>query len=1123
MPDAFYKPYNFIFASRGIIARKVDDTASPEEYLNLDNCEQIAENAFSQRLGSAIINCQGSIGQGVYALDGSVVTVAKLAGLAGAAWRYAVTDAGTLWRRSGLGKGAFTSIASSLSGNPIWAVAASPSAQINTPYLFMADSTRMMKDNGSLAAPQQMGIFQPQFPVLAEAQDPSSVVLDDYVTPAGDYTYDGIIGGSLVSYVSTTLTSAVTATGIQEVSVAAPMQPRLFQSLTIDTGINEETVLVIRVTENGFVANFTKLHSIGVTVLNSALSITVPASTIASVSVNFGSLPAGAKPIPPAWPVSNQPLQQADYIGLFLNVSDPSQVQSIQLIFDCGDGTFQKDYFYKVIGPGSFQSLINAQTSNSTEASTAAADSILNNALGVYSASSGGVAQLATGLNSWTPLLLQLSDFAGAGQADFSDPVYNWSNVVGYRISVTMNDGSSAVIKISSLVCFGGAGPDTFAGVGYDYLFTFFNENDWTESNPSMAMTNVNSPNDTNWVFPRRQPVLLTMNHYSTPPIGPPVSNLDSQITHIRVYRRGGTLGDNYRRVDQIPCSGTVTTYVDTTSDADLSSADFISFTNDVPVTSSLPVPVNTTLNAAIVTPGYQRVFATDMSNISIHQQVDLGSPTALANNFEVVIVQEIYLNPVTPHQPIAFYAYVQNTHAVDEMVTATAEYGKPVTGMAFAYGQMWWWGDDNNPSSLYWSPRNQPQYCGSASNVDVGSPDDAITLVKGYKGNLYVSTPKTGWQGIAPGSNQSSSPTIYPTACKHGCVASFGAVATEEAMYYQAIDGIRAFAGGASSYLTQEIEFLFQNIGSSPIVEIDQAQISKSIMAYWNNLIFNSYIGQDGNRHRVILHTQYKRFRNDDLDCQSINLEVDTNTLTFGDSNGLVRIDRQDLAYDEASVSGLLAKGTIPINLQSSYQNQSLPAKQKNYNNLQLDINTAGQTVTVALLFNDGQSSLALGTVNNAQRGKVNFQINAGKGQQAYKVALQLTGNLSARISVYQASIEAIELPRTRTAFDTYDVNLGQTDSKIARDLFLQYSAGDTITVDVYYDSANTPGFTFTMPQADGIRNPLRQRLPAKSFRTIRIIATSPKDFMMWQDSCLWWKPLCAGRGWEKLEFVDN
>lgn len=1112
MPDLQYKSTPILFLSQGVVARKVEDVTDLHEMLNLDNCEELAEGAYAQRLGSIINNANGTLGQPVYALSSKVITVSKLGGLAGNYWRYAGTSDGKLWRRAGLAQGAYTQIASGMSGNPFWTLNWTNPDWTSSTYLFIADSNGMLKDNGSFTSPQQLGIFPPQFPVQAQSQQPTTLVeLDDYPGPSSSYSYSGIAGGTINAYLSTTLTSAVSSPGIQAVTVASTANINLFQLATIDTGGSQETVLVILVTPTGFVADFTKVHSIGAAVSGNSLEVTVPASTTATISLAFGG-----KPIPISETVFGN---QSDYIGSLMYVSDPTQVQSVMIKFDCGDGSFNSDYFYKTISQGPLQQLLTSATeSTGTNLTTALTNALLSQSLDLYGNQAGGIGELNTGLANWTPLLFQLSDFAGAGRADYADPVFNWANVNSYQITIVTNDNTSATLQFASLVLFGGAGPDTLGGVAYDYVATFLNPVDGTESNPTQLMTNQNPPNNTNWVYPRRQPVLLNINITT---YGPSGQLQDTQIGYLRIYRRGGTLGDNFRRIDQIPINivaGGTVQYLDTTPDYLAASGDFVSFTNDVPVPSLLVTPVNTTLQNAITVTGagsVQTVTPVSMSNISVRQQVTLGTPTAIENNYETVVVLTV--------GPSSFTAFVQNSHSIGEQVQANYKVGQPVYGMVQAYNQNWYWGDPNNPSTLYYSTPFGPQYVSEANSVIISTPDDIITAVASFGGNLYCSTLKSGWWWIAPGTGQNPNPVPYPTKAKHGCTGAFAYVVTEQGVYYQSIDGIRFFDGGESEYLTQNTEFIWQGVGSTPIVESDQTKLSQTFMAYWNNMIFVSYIGIDSNRHRMIYQTVYKRWRNDDVDAQCLYLEADTNQLLYGDSNGLVHIDRQNLPYDQVSNGGNLAQGPIAIDLQTAYNFMSAPANPKQFNSPQFDVNTNGQTITVTLLFDDGQTSVTLGTINTTERQKVNFQLNNGEGVQAYKVSLQITGNLTNWVYLYQAAIESLTLPKTRRAFDTYDLNMGGPDSKYCRDVFFQYSAQSAITVNVYYDDSPNPGFTFTMPQAGGIRNPLRQRLPAVSFRTIRFVGTSTADFMFWEDSCAFFKFQNAARGYEKALFVEN
>ena len=1110
MADPAYKDYPFIFSSKGIVARKVDDTVSTEEFLNLENCEELAENALSPRLGSKIINQFTVAGiTTLYPLGGSVVGLAKLAGLNGSAWRYAVDSSGKLWRR-GLGSGAYAQIASGLSGGQVSTSVWCPD-EVSTPYLYLADLNAMLKDNGSLSAPQGMGIFQPRYPVLATVQQPTVLVLDNYSGGSGSYGYSGITGGTIVNPVSTTVTGVPFGFGpaTETVSVVNVSNISRFQLLNIDTGTGAaETVLVLAVTSTGFTANFTKAHGSAATVTSLGLSVSVPASTKAVVVKGFTGKPIST------WPST---LSLSDYISLRIYTSDPTNIQSITLKFDCGDGSFTSDFFYKVLAQGPLAELVSLSTSSVTDPTTAATDVLLTESMGLFNNSATGIAALTYGTNVWTPLLQQLSDFAGAGRADFNDPTYNWSNVNGYEVQIITNDGASVNVQLSGLVLFGGAGPDTLGGVLYDYLFTFFNINDFTESNPCMLMTNTNPPNQTGWVNPRRMPVLLNLTWgTATVPF-----TIDPQATHLRIYRRGGILGDNFRRLDQVPITGGNfgQTYLDTVSDANLASADLISFTNDVPVTSSLPVPVNTTLSNALIPTiiaSATLVTVASTANMSIGQLATIGNPTALANNFETVAVLAVASNTT-------FYAFIQNSHAIGESVQATAQYGTPVSGMIQAYGQMYYWGDPNNPHYLYYSAGNAPQAVGSASYIEVGTPDDPITVVDKIGGNLYVSTRKFWW-AIAPGTNSSGKPTVYPTKAKHGCVAPQGYVATDKGFFYQAVDGIRFFSGGSGEYLTQNLEFIFQGIGTTPIPLASPTQLASTVMAYWNNMIFVSYPSSNAVNKRLIFHTIYQRWRNDDQDAQSMLLEVDTNTLLFGDSNGYIHADRQSFAYDQAVNAGVFSLNPIAMTVQSGYNNQGSPEVQKNYQELTLDVNTNGQNLTATLMFDDGQVTQTIGVVNTSQRQKVNLNLNNGLGFTYYKASLVLTAAWSLQGYIYQASIKALAMAKTRKSMDTFWLRQGCDGNKLAKDSFWEFTSTAGITVNVYYDGSSTAFFTFTLPSSGGVRNSVRQRLPAVSYKMIRLVATSTADFQVWGDeSAIECKPIATGKGYEKMPFVPN
>ena len=61
---------------------------------------------------------------------------------------------------------------------------------------------------------------------------------------------------------------------------------------------------------------------------------------------------------------------------------------------------------------------------------------------------------------------------------------------------------------------------------------------------------------------------------------------------------------------------------------------------------------------------------------------------------------------------------------------------------------------------------------------------------------------------------------------------------------------------------------------------------------------------------------------------------------------------------------------------------------------------------------------------------------------------------------------------------------------------------------------------FPFTLPSTGGLRNVIRVRLPAVSFRIIRFIGTSTADCQIWNTSRMEYKVLPTGKGYAVNSF---
>ncbi len=1082
MADNQYSTWPAILKSMGITARFADDQPPIGTYLNMNNVEELEETTMISRLGSTIVNKTGTT---VNALAGPAHSLARLVNTTtGTTYRYA--GGGTdLYRRTGDTPGPYTMIASSLSGEEWSAVVYRPTLS-SFPYIFFADSAKMLKDNGSTTS--QQGIFQPYTPVQAQAQAPQLIVLDTFENSTGTYTIVAGTGAATDSRVSTTLTAAITTPGVQLATVASMTNIVPFQLLVINRGGgSQETVLVLSVPYDnaGFYADFTKTHTSGTTVTENYLSISVAASTTATVTSTTGPFNLSVFP-------NGTLTQGADYIAIFLNVGNPNNISQINLSLDVGDGSFTQDYYTKVILPSIYQDAIT-QTEDQT---TLITQIIYNQAIGVYTQGAASGYQLTTGNNQWTAVLVQMSDFQTVGNAGLDNPGFTMADINAWQVQIVTNTNGSTTIGMDGLICFGGSGPDSFGGVAYDWLYTYYNINTGLESNPCMFMANPQPPQFTYQIIPRRQPVLLTLQ-----------PSLDPQVTHFRIYRRGGTLASNFFRVDQIPISQPI--YTDQASDEEIEAATEISFTNDVPVTSTLPVPVNSILTIPLTPAGTGEllfVYPLSISNVYPHQQVTIGSD--IDPYQETVIVEEVGGD--------FFTAFIQNAHGINVPITAEAFYGQPCNIAAIAYNCQWLAGDPSNPQYLYYSNAFSPESFSSANYIEVGSPDDPIIAIVPFLGSLYVGTRST-WYGISPSQQSGQAPTVYPTTAVHGIAGSHGWVTTENEIWHQAVDGIRAFAGGSAAYKSQYIEFLFQSYvpGETPIEEANPNLLNQTVMAYWNSLVFIAYTGMDGNRYRLIYATNYNRFRNDSIPAISMFLEKDTNTLLYGTEDGVVHQDRVG-TYDEVNVAGQVVNTPLALNLQTPYLDQGAPKVQKQYNELTIDCLTNGVVVTPTLLFNDGEESLTLATFSTTSRQKVNLNINAGLGEQAYRVSLQLTAESLEQVIFYQVAIRGVMLAETRQSFDSYLIEQGTSESKLTKQMYADYTSTAALNFSVYYDQSITVGYSFTLPAAPE-RISTRVRFPAVKYRLIRVVATSTADFQMW--SCtLETKPIVTGKGYLKM-----
>jgi len=558
--------------------------------------------------------------------------------------------------------------------------------------------------------------------------------------------------------------------------------------------------------------------------------------------------------------------------------------------------------------------------------------------------------------------------------------------------------------------------------------------------------------------------------------------------------------------------------FTDGLSDATIVNNQQLVIDADPPVTSVMPVPLNATISVGAGTgPGI------------VTPQIPLGSPvfpgqfiTVTTNSNqtqEFARVISVALNGGGTALVVTFYA--QYVLAADTNIAATTQPQVALNLLAIAFDQAWLAGDPNNPHFLYYSPVFKPEIFPQANFIEIGSPDAPIMGLVESRGQLYVFTTKRVWQIFAGGG---AVPIPIPASVKHGLAANFSWAAAENVIYYESYDGIYAFQGSGSAYMTEPTEWIWTGKNLGPVPAQDRTQVAQTVMVYGNHELFVSYLGTDAKRHRQVFHDVYQRWRNDDSTVTGINAEIfeeDTGNLIIGGLDGMVYQDRIN-DYDWGTAGPPFVPNPITFTMQTEQMDMDVPKAVKVYNELTLDMDTQGQSIQISLVFDSGATIFPMGTFSANGRTLVDMNINAGAGYESLNVGILITGSVTKAVKFYEVHIRAVVQAENRQSFDSWWLKWGTDEWKIVKQGWFEYQAPtDGITFNVFIEgNMSAPAYSFTLPPSVN-RKTEKTRFPAVKATTWRFIATSPSDFKLYNESAIESKPVCVGKGYAKNKLM--
>ena len=819
---------------------------------------------------------------------------------------------------------------------------------------------------------------------------------------------------------------------------------------------------------------------------------------------------------------SNQVTDQ-DLIVLTLLTSAPENIAQVELDFFVGKGT--DNYYQALIAPAYFQGAI----AGNTLAYQATQNQILADTLNLISGQTPGTTaaqlqptNLSTGANSWAACLIPRGNFLPVGQAGQAG--VDWSNVTGWQLIISTNTNGGASFSVNGMYLQWGYGPSSFAGVGYDWRYTYYNANTGTESSPNPIQA---FNQDYGYLASTSSPFFLrqaaqNLGYYST----------DPQVTHVRLYRRGGILASNWVQVSQWEnvTGGGQFLLKDVVSDTFLLQAPPLVLDNDPPVTSSLVNPIQTTLAAATTISGLSSIFSTfSPQPVTVAQSTAVFVPNQLvevgnANNIEVVSVVKGGTG--------TFTAILRLEHNQGEPVNVYAVPRQPcnlccVANLPGGSTQVLLAGDMNNPARIYYAKPNQPETFGPQNYLDVGPADDPVMNIINWRGTTLVVTQKT-WYVFVGGSQ----PYTQPTGAAHGLASQQGWAFVEGAIWFQASDGLREFTGADGNYKTLPVEWLYRTNPECLPPQVSASNLSSVVVSFFNQDVYASYISLDGQRYRLIYSLSYDRFRQDDIGATAMLWEKDTNQFLCGVQIGaseyaIVQDQQYNKDYDDGGWSnGALVETPINLTIQLPFKDLGSPHFPKQWNVLETDVNTQNQSLQTSLIFNtEPQQTIVLPAINSGTvRQKLQQQISDGTqgadGYEAYAMSILHTMAVITAPILFQENVYAAVLADYRSSFDSYWQKSSSDELKLWKEGYFDYQASDPVTFSLYMNGyLDHPYYQFTLP-AQTDRSVVRVLFPAMKCRLWRMIGVSSGSFQLWSPVQIDSKQLEEGSGYMRGEY---
>lgn len=388
-----------------------------------------------------------------------------------------------------------------------------------------------------------------------------------------------------------------------------------------------------------------------------------------------------------------------------------------------------------------------------------------------------------------------------------------------------------------------------------------------------------------------------------------------------------------------------------------------------------------------------------------------------------------------------------------------------PSTSGVIAIHQNRSWMDDSaNPDRLIFSRRIKVEEIVSSGFIVASQGGDRVRRPFAYNDQLYCFTDRTIYRIV--GSDPSTFQPLQ-TGAQRGLFSRFALILGAGVIFFRAYDGIYAFTGsGRAEKLTEKIDTLFEGFSVEGFDPIDDSEAESERLGFFDNKLYFAYTDTSAVRREIVYDFVTQRWEPSDRPATSYLLLDDLGEFQSGDSSGFV-FQRETGNQDDGS--------DIVFDLRMKFYDFGAKQEEKTFTEIIVDADTAGQPVTVTAHFNNGETSVVLGTLNTATRDQIHFPVNGGIGTDARNCSIALTGdNGAVRMRFYKVIYNFWVEPRTQLKTATDWDDYGSPKRKFLRELIIELDTrGVTADVSVFLDGSSTqvssPAKTFPAVSTTG------------------------------------------------------